>query len=109
MLKVREERAPPNDELNALLLTLFQKVIPRLLRLLESNGRKVQPSLVHGDLWYGDTGVIDESTGEGIVYDPAGFWAPNECTFCSLTILFSSSHFSGSTRRAKTSLETGVR
>jgi hypothetical protein len=61
-----------------LLPALFDKVIPRLLRPLESNGRKVEPSLVHGDLWYGNAAVIDE-TGDPIVFDPSSFWAHNEC------------------------------
>ena len=60
---------------------LFRKVIPRLLRPLESGGRSISPSLVHGDLWYGNAGIINE-LGEGIVYDPASFWAHNECTSC---------------------------
>ena len=65
--------------LDRILPPLFDKVIPRLLRPLESNGRKILPSLVHGDLWYGNAGIIDEGTEEGIVYDPASFWAHNEC------------------------------
>ncbi|KAK3349875.1 Fructosamine/Ketosamine-3-kinase [Lasiosphaeria hispida] len=78
VLKVREGRAGPDAELDALLLVLFDKVIPRLLRPLESGGRKVEPSLVHGDLWCGNASIIDEDTSEGIVYDPASFWAHNE-------------------------------
>ncbi|XDG08716.1 hypothetical protein ABKA04_008331 [Annulohypoxylon sp. FPYF3050] len=78
ILKIREERAGPNDELDSLLSLLFDRIIPRLLRPLESEGRKIQPSLVHGDLWYGNAGIFDESTDEGIVYDPASFWAHNE-------------------------------
>ncbi|KAI1469878.1 Fructosamine kinase-domain-containing protein [Daldinia caldariorum] len=78
VLKVREERAGPDVELDRLLPALFDSVIPRLLRPLESNGRRILPSLVHGDLWYGNTGIVDEATDEGIVYDPASFWAHNE-------------------------------
>lgn len=74
VLKVREERAEPNPELDTLLPPLFEKVIPRLLRPLESGGRKIQPSLVHGDLWCGNAGIADESIEEGIVYDPSSFW-----------------------------------
>ncbi|KAI1392459.1 Fructosamine kinase-domain-containing protein [Hypoxylon trugodes] len=80
ILNIREERAGPNAELNELLTPLFGRIIPRLLRPLESDGRKIQPSLVHGDLWYGNAGVTDKNTKEGIVYDPASFWAHNECT-----------------------------
>jgi protein-ribulosamine 3-kinase len=79
VLEVREEKAGPNSELDALLPPLFENVIPRLLRPLESGGRKIQPSLVHGDLRCGNAGTIDKSTAEGIVYDPSSFWAQNEC------------------------------
>ncbi|SPQ25704.1 6fc74459-ad21-438f-b816-25a54582fc48 [Thermothielavioides terrestris] len=78
VLKIREERAGPSAELDELLPALFEKVIPRLLRPMESNGRSIQPSLVHGDLWCGNTGIVDENTEDGIVYDPASFWAHNE-------------------------------
>jgi protein-ribulosamine 3-kinase len=80
VLKVREERAGPNYDLDMLRPVLFEKIIPRLLRPLESEGRRVQPSLVHGDLWCGNAGIIDETTDEGIVFDPSSFWAHNECT-----------------------------
>ena len=79
VLKVREERAGRNTELEELLPALFDKVIPRLLRPLESEGRRIKPSLVHGDLWCGNSGVIDNETGDGIVFDPSAFWAHNEC------------------------------
>ncbi|KAL6798844.1 Fructosamine kinase domain-containing protein [Trichoderma sp. SZMC 28013] len=78
VLKVREDRAGRNPELDELMPALFDKIIPRLLRPLESEGRTIRPSLVHGDLWYGNTGIIDGDTEEGIVYDPASFWAHNE-------------------------------
>ena len=78
VLKTREERAGLNAELDALLPALFEKVIPRLLRPLESNGRKIQPSLVHGDLWYGNA-AVDSGTVNPMVFDPASFYAHNEC------------------------------
>ncbi|KFY93387.1 hypothetical protein V498_04454 [Pseudogymnoascus sp. VKM F-4517 (FW-2822)] len=49
-LDLEVERKGPSEELDALSRTLFEKVIPRLLRPLESDGRIVKPSLVHGDL-----------------------------------------------------------
>lgn len=79
ILRIREERAGPNPELDALLPALFEDIIPRLLRPLESGGRKIKPSLVHGDLWYGNA-AIDERTGDPIVFDPASFYAHHECT-----------------------------
>lgn len=41
-------RAGPSDELESLLPALFDKVIPRLLRPLETGGNDLQPSLIHG-------------------------------------------------------------
>lgn len=79
VLNVREERAGPDVELDELLPALFDKVIPRLLRPMESNGRRIEPSLVHGDLWCGNAAIIDDETEEGIVFDPSSFWAHNEC------------------------------
>lgn len=49
----REARGP-SEEIEALLIPLFEKVIPRLLRPLESHGRSVRPALLHGDLWHGN-------------------------------------------------------
>ncbi|KAI9708011.1 MAG: hypothetical protein M1812_008138 [Candelaria pacifica] len=44
----------PSEELEALMIPLFEKVIPRLLRPLETGGRTLKPCFVHGDLWYGN-------------------------------------------------------
>ena len=79
VLKVREERAGSDAELDRLTPDLFNKVIPRLLRPLETKGRTVKPALIHGDLWCGNVGIVDKDTLDGIVYDPASFWAHNEC------------------------------
>lgn len=77
-LKIREHRAGRNAELDGLMPALFDKIIPRLLRPLESEGRKIRPSLVYGDLWHRNTGIIEGDREGGTVYDPAGFWAHNE-------------------------------
>lgn len=79
--KVYRERAGPQPELEAMLPGFYSKVIPRLLRPLESDGRKLQPSFVHGDLWCGNAAIIDEDTKDGIAFDPASFWAHNECLY----------------------------
>jgi len=61
-----------------LLPRLYSKVVPRLLRPLESGGRKAKPSLVHGDLWWGNAGVV---VGEKrcVVFDACCFYAHHEC------------------------------
>ncbi|KAJ6021443.1 hypothetical protein N7540_006947 [Penicillium herquei] len=67
----------PSEELADLSCVLFEKVIPRLLRPLESDGRVVKPSLVHGDLWYGNSGVETDSN-RPLVFDACSFFAHNE-------------------------------
>lgn len=68
----------PDIQFETLVPILFEKVIPRLLRPLESEGRSIKPSLVHGDLWYANTG-IDVATGQPLVFDACCFYAHNEC------------------------------
>lgn len=68
----------PDPEFDVLVPILFDKVIPRLLRPLESEGRSVKPSLMHGDLWYANSG-IDVGTEESIIFDACSFYAHNEC------------------------------
>jgi fructosamine-3-kinase len=79
VLMLRDASAGPSPELEALIPALFDHVIPRLLRPLETNGRQLVPSLLHGDLWSQNTGIIDERTEEGIVFDSSSFWGHNEC------------------------------
>lgn len=79
-LDLEVERKGPSEELHALSRVLFDRVIPRLLRPLESDGRSVKPSLVHGDLWYANAGT-DINTGQCLVFDPCCFYAHNECKY----------------------------
>jgi protein-ribulosamine 3-kinase len=68
-----------DPEFHVLIPTLFDTVIPRLLRPLESDGRRVKPSLVHGDLWFANSG-IDADSDEPLIFDACCFYAHNECT-----------------------------
>jgi protein-ribulosamine 3-kinase len=68
----------PSKDLDHLLPALYEKVCPRLLRVLETGGRMIKPVLVHGNLWYGNIATNAE-TGEPVIFDPAVFWAHNEC------------------------------
>ena len=52
----------PDEELATLSLHLLEVLIPRLLRPLTADDRTVRPCLVHGDLWYGNTGT-DQANG----------------------------------------------
>lgn len=77
-LKLELEAKGPDPDFEVLVPVLFDKVIPRLLRPLESEGRSVKPSLVHGDLWYANSG-IDVDTGQSLIFDACCFYAHNEC------------------------------
>lgn len=72
------DRGGPWGEMEKLKSAVIDKVIPRLLRPMESGGRFIKPSLVHGDLWCGNAAVNSE-TGCQLVYDPSSFYAHNEC------------------------------
>lgn len=90
MFALNEEAGGKCEELENLLPGLFEKVIPRLLRPLETNGNTVVPVLVHGDLWCGNASVRLEDDAP-IIFDPSSFWAHNECKgFLSLTLLSNS-------------------
>ncbi|TQV93073.1 fructosamine kinase [Cordyceps javanica] len=77
-LDLEIERNGQSAQLSALSDKLFARVIPRLLRPLESNGRSLRPSLVHGDLWYANSG-IDVNSGQLLIFDACCFYAHHEC------------------------------
>lgn len=56
---------------------LYKKVIPRLLRPLETGGRSIKPCLVHGDLWGGNTAQVADS-GAPLIFDASALWGHNE-------------------------------
>lgn len=56
---------------------VLDKIIPRLLEPLQSEGRSIKPCLVHGDLWDENT-ATDEDTGEPFIFDAGSFYAHNE-------------------------------
>ncbi|KAK5125706.1 hypothetical protein LTR85_011980 [Meristemomyces frigidus] len=65
------------DEMRGLHRAMLDKVIPRLLRPLETEGRSIQPRFVHGDLWDGNASV-DATTDQPIIFDASGMYAHNE-------------------------------
>ncbi|KAK9323473.1 Fructosamine/Ketosamine-3-kinase [Lipomyces orientalis] len=65
-----------DSELDRMGDQVVQKVVPRLLDPVRSS-----PSLVHGDLWAGNAGAInDPDTGETVpvIYDSCAFYADSE-------------------------------
>ncbi|KAK8063113.1 hypothetical protein PG997_015210 [Apiospora hydei] len=79
-LDFEREAKGPDPDFDSLLPVLFDVVVPRLLRPLESEGRSLKPCLVHGDLWYANSG-IDVETGRCLVFDACCFYAHNEYEF----------------------------
>lgn len=67
-----------DQEFRNLFEMVLEKVVPRLLRPLETGGRRIWPCLVHGDLYAGNVSV-DEENLEPILYDAACLYALNEC------------------------------
>lgn len=84
-MAIIEESQGPDAELKTLFGQIISKVIPRLLRPLETGGRQIKPSLVHGDLYSGNVSVA-AVTGGPVLYDATCLYAHNECESCSLTI-----------------------
>jgi protein-ribulosamine 3-kinase len=67
-------------ELDAACKQLIDVVIPRLLGALQSEGRDIKPTLIHGDLWEQNVG-IDMETGDILLFDPGCTYAHNEMEF----------------------------
>lgn len=84
---------PPWPEYDAACKQVMDHVIPRLLGALQSDGREIEPVLVHFDLWEGNV-ATDLETGKIITYDPGCMYAHNEIEFgtwrCSWATHFNS-------------------
>jgi fructosamine-3-kinase len=80
LLDVEQIAQGLNEEIQALAIPFFSKVVPRLLRPLETGGRQVKPCLVHGDLWHGNA-ATDLDTDLPIIFDAACLYAHNECIY----------------------------
>lgn len=77
MFELEELSHGKDDRLEFLKDSLYTKVIPRLLRPLESGGRSIQPCLVHSDVWPGNM-MLDVETNKVILFDSCAFWGHNE-------------------------------
>ena len=84
---------PPWPEYDIVCKQVIDHVIPRLLGALQSDGRSIDPVLVHMDLWEGNV-ARDLETGKLILYDPCCVYAHNEVEFgtwrCSWATHFNS-------------------
>lgn len=66
-----------DDKMQMLFKGMVEKVIPRLLRPLETGGCHISPTLLHGDLHDGNTGT-DEATKSPLIFDATSFYGHNE-------------------------------
>lgn len=64
------------ENLDILEKRILSHVIPRVIGALEKDGRTVKPSLIHADLWEGNTGT--SSKGDIYVFDSGAFYAHHE-------------------------------
>ncbi|KAK8066273.1 Fructosamine kinase-domain-containing protein [Apiospora hydei] len=72
-----QAQGPGDAELAELRRTVMTRVVPRLLRPMESGGRRVVPRLIHGDLWEGNAGT-DRATAIPKIFDACSWYAHNE-------------------------------
>ena len=91
VIKYDNKTNGPWPEYDAACKQLIDVVIPRLLGALQSDGRKLKPSLIHGDLWEQNIG-IDMETDKAVLFDAGCTYAHNEMEFgtwrCSWAIYF---------------------
>ncbi|KAE8449684.1 hypothetical protein EG329_007459 [Mollisiaceae sp. DMI_Dod_QoI] len=86
ILKCAEKNNGNDSELSSLVEQTASVIVPRLLRdghLKSPSGEKIQPVVVHGDLWSGNhgRGSIDQGGIEEVVFDPSSAWAHSEFEF----------------------------
>ncbi|KAK8052076.1 hypothetical protein PG993_003461 [Apiospora rasikravindrae] len=74
---VEEESQGVDADMQALREAIMTKVIPRLLRPMETGGRSLVPRLVHSDLWHGNV-AVDVNTGLPVIFDDIALYAHNE-------------------------------
>ncbi|KAK8010595.1 hypothetical protein PG990_009560 [Apiospora arundinis] len=76
---VEEESQGVDEDMQALKEAIMTKVIPRLLRPMETGGvgRRLVPRLVHSDLWDGNV-AIDVHTNLPVIFDGICLYAHNE-------------------------------
>jgi fructosamine-3-kinase len=76
-LKYAARERGDDPELVEIAEEFIAKVVPRLLRPLQTGGRSIKPSLCHGDLWDGNI-QIDVETKLPVLFDPCPFFGHHE-------------------------------
>lgn len=78
LFRQEQEIHGPSDEIEAIKPAFLEKVIPRLLRPLETEGRTLDPVLVHGDVWHANTACRVEPDCPPLIFDASALWGHNE-------------------------------
>ena len=76
-LKYAQKMRGEDLELVNLAEEFMEKVVPRLLRPLQTGGRDITPRLCHGDLWDGNI-QVDVDTQQPVMFDPCPFYGHAE-------------------------------
>ena len=79
VMKNEEKSQGFDPEVRELCEATLSKIVPRLLRPLETGGRTIQPRLVHGDIWDGNVST-DVATETPVIFDATSIYAHNEST-----------------------------
>jgi protein-ribulosamine 3-kinase len=85
LLNLELKRHGPDDLFEKLKEKFFNVVIPRYLRPLETDGRSIQPCLIHSDLWPGNI-KPKADTGDLCMFDSCAYWGHNEGMLSKLSI-----------------------
>ncbi|KAI4666898.1 uncharacterized protein J4E88_010318 [Alternaria novae-zelandiae] len=99
VIKYDNETNGPWPEFDAACKQVIAVVIPRLLGALQSDGRSIEPVLIHGDLWEQNVG-IDMETGDTILFDPGYEWDDRNRLYSIHIYLNDSAGHPGSISRA---------
>ena len=75
--EIEEEAHDRDEKFEELKEGMLGKVIPRLLRPLETGGRSIRPCLVHSDLRPGNC-MPDADNDEIILFNSCAYWGHNE-------------------------------
>lgn len=70
-----------NQDLDNLIKPFLDKVIPRLLRPMETGPTRIAPVLLHGNLNYNNVAVQGGLTNDPLIYESSAFWGHHECKF----------------------------
>ncbi|TAQ85529.1 hypothetical protein B7494_g6129 [Chlorociboria aeruginascens] len=84
VLDINNESCGVWPELEIVAKQLIDVVVPRLLGTLQSDGRQIQPVLIHGDLHLGNVAVPKDG-GKVMFFDAGCFYAHNEMDLAGWT------------------------